>query len=427
MQTALSIRGGPALLALRRELCSHSQPAKQFGPILCLLLCGLVWEGCTTKASGPPSRRGEASVPVTVTKVVQKDIPIDLQAVGNVEAYLTVTIKAQVNGELTRAYFQEGDFVKRGDLLFSIDPRQLQAQLNQVQANLARDEAQLSQAEANLARDMAQEKYAQSEATRYTLLSADGLVSKEQSEQIHSGAEATSSAVKADMAAVRSARATMEATRASVENVKVQLGYTTIRSSLDGRTGNLNVKQGNIVTANSTDLMNINQIQPIYVTFSVPEAQFPSIRKGLKVMAVPQNGASPPEDGELTFIDNAVDPSTGTIKLKGTFPNSDRKLWPGEFVRVTLRLAIEKNALTVPNQVVQTGQDGSYVFVVNSDSKVESRPVVTGPRADQDLVIEKGLNPGDTVVLEGQLRLAPGTRVQVQDRSGSSPRGRPRR
>lgn len=363
-------------------------------------------------------------MPVTVATVTRKDVPIEIQVVGNAEAYLTITVKAQVGGELTRVYFREGDFVKKGDLLFEIDPRLLQAQLNQAQANLARDEAQLGQIEANLARDTAQAKYAQAEAVRYASLLEHGLISKEQAEQVRASADASSATINADEAALRSARAALGASRAVVENIKVQFGYTSIRSPIDGRTGNLNVKQGNVVTANSMDLITINQVQPIYVTFSVPEARLPDIKKSQLVMVSPQTDSSSPETGEVSFIDNAVDPTTGTIKIKGTFGNKERKLWPGEFVRVTLRLATQPDALVVPNQAVQTGQEGSYVFVVKEDRTVETRPVVSGTRVDQDLVIEKGLRLGETVVTEGQLRLAPGMRVQIQGPAGGPPAGR---
>ncbi len=393
-----------------------------------LLLTAFLWQACTTKAAAPTARRGDGGggVPVTTTQVVQKDVPIDLQAVGNVEAYSSVSIKSQVSGELTNAYFREGDYVKKGDRLFTIDPRLLEAQLSEAQSNLTRSEAQLAQAEATLTRDIAQEKYLQAEAVRYNALYEQGLISKEQAEQVRSNAEAAAAASGSDRAAVQSARAAVEAGKASLQNSKVMVGYTTIFSPLDGRTGNLNIKQGNVVTANTTELMTINQVQPIYVTFSVPEARLPMIKKNLQVMVSSQDGSMQLEAGELTFIDNAVDTTTGTIKLKGTFSNTERKLWPGEFVRVTLRLTTQPNALVVPNQVVQTGQEGSYVYVVKPDRTVESRPVVTGNRVDQELVIEKGLEAGETVVLEGQLRLAPGSRVQVMTPAGNSPRNRTR-
>jgi multidrug efflux system membrane fusion protein len=398
------------------------------GFYLALLSCWIS-QGCIRKDPQPAGKKmeGGGGVPVTVATVTRKDVPLDLLLVGNVEAYLTITVKAQVSGELTRVSFREGDYVKRGELLFTIDPRQLEAQLSQAQANLARDEAQLGLVEANLARDKAQEKYAEAQVSRYVTLLEHALISKEQAEQVRTSAEAASAAVEADEAAIRSARATVAATRATVENIKVQLGYTSIRSPIDGRTGNLNVKQGNVVTANSTDLMTINQVQPIYVTFSVPEARLPEIRKSQLVLATPQTTTAIMETGEVAFIDNAVDPTTGTIKIKGTFANKERKLWPGEFVRVTLRLGTQQNALVVPNQVVQTGQEGSYVFVIKDDRTAEMRPVVTGARVDQDLVVEKGLRIGETVVAEGQLRLAPGMRVQIQSSQDEPPKGRPKK
>lgn len=396
------------------------------GVSLILAACWMS-QGCVRNRELPAKNAGSsgAGVPVVTSLVARRDVPLDLLVVGNVEAYLTVTVRAQVSGELTRVSFREGDSVKKGELLFTIDPRQLEAQLNQTRANLARDEAQLGLVEANLVRDQAQEKYAQAESSRYQLLLERSLISKEQAEQMRTSAEAASAAVHADEASIRSGRAAVTASRAAVENLQVQLGYTSIRSPIDGRTGNLNVKQGNIVTANATDLMTINQVQPVYVTFAVPEARLPEVRKGQLVMAVPQSDPGAAEEGELTFVDNAVDMSTGTIKLKGLFRNSGGRLWPGQFVRVTLRLATQPGAMVVPNQAVQTGQDGSYVFVVKQDRTVESRPVVTGVRVGQDLVVEKGLTPGETVVTEGQLRLAPGMRVQVGVPSGGKPKGKP--
>jgi multidrug efflux system membrane fusion protein len=393
---------------------------------LCILLSCLLLQACANKASpAPSSKKGEGggAVPVTVTRVQKKDVPIEVQVVGNVEAYVTVSVKAQVGGLLTEIFFNEGAFVKKGDKLFMIDQRVYDAQLNQAQSNLAKDQAQLGLSQANLTRDEAQEKYAQSEATRYAEMLEKGLVSREQAEQYRTNADAVSAAANADRAAIRSAEATVNATKAALENARLMLGYTTIFSPLDGRTGNVSVKQGNVISANTTELLTITQVEPIYVTFSIPETQLGTIKLGQMVTAVPQDSSAPPETGTLTFTDNSVDQTTGTLRLKGTFPNSDHKLWPGEFVRVTLRLAIEKDALVVPNEAVQTGQDGSYVFVVKQDRTVESRPVVPGARVDQDLVIEKGLQAGEVVVTEGQLRLAPGSRVQMGGGSGNSPRG----
>src|ERR1019366_1214230 len=296
--------------------------------------------------------------------------------------------------------------------------------IQQAEANIARDKAMLAQAQANLSRDMAQEKYARSNAGRYRELVSEGIVSQDQSEQVQSSADAISQAVAADRAAIESAKANMGASAAAFETAKVNLSYTAIASAINGRTGNLTVKQGNVVTANATSLISINQVEPIYVTFAVPENHLAAIKtamaqgRELDVFATPQGDESTKVLGKLTFIDNNVDVSTGTIKLKGTFGNQDRKLWPGEFVRVILRLSTQAHALVVPNQAVQTGQNGQFVYVVKADQTVESRPVTTGTRVDQDLVVNKGRVAGEMIVLEGQLRLAPGMKVRYTDNRG---------
>ena len=390
----------------------------------------LFLQGCagkSTQAAG--GRRGDAApVPVLVATVSQKDVPINIDIIGNVESYSTISVKAQVGGALTKVSFREGDFVKKDDLLFTVDPRPYEGMLNQAQANLSRDTAALGQAEANLARDAANEKYAQSQAARYAKLFDAGVVSKEQADQVRSSADALAQTILADKAAIESAKAQIVASKSAVENAKVQLSYTAIHSPIDGRTGNLTVKQGNLVAPNVMELVTIAEVQPIYVTFSVPEAQLTGIKKymaqgKLPVNATPQDDNTQREVGVLTFVDNTVDSTTGTIKLKGTFPNSDHKLWPGEFVRVTLRLTTQADAVVVPNQAVQTGQDGPYVYVVKDDKTVEMRPVVTSTRVDQDLVIDKGLRPGETIVTEGQLRLAPGSKVQFRDGRERPPGG----
>ncbi len=241
---------------------------------------------------------------------------------------------------------------------------------------------------------------------------------------MRTSADASAEAVRADKAAIESARAAVAADQAAVERAKLDLSYCEIRSPIDGRTGNLSVKQGNVVKATDVELVTINQVQPIYVTFSVPESQLPEVKKYMAqgrvtVFATIPNENVPPEQGVLTFVDNAVDLTTGTIKLKGTFPNPGRKLWPGQFVRVALRLTTQPNAVVVQSQAVQTGQDGKFVFVVKPDMTVESRPVIVGRRIDQEVVIEKGLQAGEVVVTDGQLRLAPGVRVQPKNPQGA--------
>lgn len=389
-------------------------------PGVALVVAGALLSGCTGRSAPPPSagKRVE-SVPVVVATVARRTVPVDVQVIGNVEAYNTIGVKAQIGGQLTEVHFQEGEFVKNGDVLFLIDPRPLQAQASQAEANLASAQAQLGLAQANLARDLAQEQYAKAQAGRYEKLFQQGIISREQTEQFRTNADATGEAVRADRAAIESSKAAINADQAALENARVQLSYTTILSPINGRTGNLMVRQGNVVKANDIDMVTINQVEPIYVTFSVPEAQLPAIKKymaigKLAVMATPQSDPTAHETGVLTFVDNAVDMTTGTIKLKGTFTNADHRLWPGQFVRVTLRLAEQPDALVVPTQAIQNGQDGQFVFVVKKDMTVESRPVTPGMRVDEDVVVEKGLESGETVVTEGHLRLAPGIRVQVR-------------
>lgn len=371
---------------------------------------------------------GGGDVPVTVAVALQKNVPVEIQVIGNVEAYSTISVKAQVGGELTNVYFHEGDFVKKGAPLFTIDPRPFQASLNQALATVARDEAALGQAKANLQKDSANLRYQESQANRYAELFKGGIISKDQSEQLQATADATTQAVNADKAAIQSAEAEVQAARAAVESARVQLSYTNIPSPIEGRTGNLTIKQGNVVAPN-LELITITEVEPIYVTFSVPEAQLADIKRYMAERPLPvrarlQDESSSEEVGTLTFIDNAVDTTTGTIKLKGTFENKDRKLWPGQFVRVTLRLSTRPNAIIVPNQAIQTGQNGTFVYVVKPNRTVEVRYVTASLRVDQDMVVDQGLKPGETVVTEGQLRLAPDSHVVVRDgRGGPGGRG----
>jgi|SRR5579871_910751 len=395
--------------------------------------------GCSSNgvsASGPGGggggkggkKGGGGDVPVTVATVTQKTVPVEINVIGNVEAYSTISVKAQVGGELTNVYFNEGDFVKKGDLLFTIDPRPFQATLDSAIATVAKDEAVLGQQKANLARDRANLRYQQATASRYAELFKGGIISKDQTEQLTATADATTQAVAADEAAIQSATADLAAARATVDSARVQLSYTQIRSPIDGRTGNLSVKRGNVVGATNVELITITQIEPIYVTFAVPEGQLGDIKRymaegKLEVRAQNQDDAATQETGVLTFVDNAVDATTGTIKLKGTFENKDRKLWPGQFVRVSLRLSERRNAVIVPNQAIQTGQNGTFVYVVRENRTVEMRPVTATLRVDQDMVVDSGLAPGEVVVTEGQLRLAPDSRVSVRDANGRGGRG----
>jgi multidrug efflux system membrane fusion protein len=353
-------------------------------------------------------------------KVTTKDVPVDISSVGNVEAFSTISIRAQVTGTLTEVKFSEGDYVKKGSVLFRIDPRPYQAALDQATANLARDVALETQAEAQLTRDIANADYARAQAQRTQELVRRGIISKDQGDQTTSAAQAADALVSADRANIASAKATLVSQQAAVDSAKLQLDYCTIPSPIDGRTGNLVIKAGNLVSANSTELVTITQLDPIYVTFSLPAVNLPDLKTHmtqgqLAVTASPQTTGVPPVKGTLSFVDNSVDPATDTIRIKATFANSDHTLWPGQFSKVTVRLTTLSNATVVPTEAVQTGQDGQFVFVVKQDQTVEQRPVTVGQGMDQDTVITKGLTPGETVVTEGQLRLEAGTRVTRAD------------
>jgi multidrug efflux system membrane fusion protein len=341
---------------------------------------------CSKTKAGPPV---ESAAPVVVAAAVQRDVPVDVKAVGTVEAFSNVQVKSMIAGEITSVGFTEGQDVKKGDLLFVIDPRPYHAAL--------------AQAQGNLARDVAQEANARAQATRYAALYKEGVVSREQYDQMMTASDALKQAVEAD--------------RAAVETAKVNLTYTTIYSPIDGRTGNLMVHRGNVVKANDIPILAINQIQPIYATFSVPEMYLPEIKKyeGSRKLAVVVRVPNEPKpaEGTLTFIDNTVDPATGTIKLKATFPNRDRRLWPGQFADVSLTLSTQKNAVLVPSAAVQTGQNGQYVFVVKSDSTAELRYVTVSRIIGSDSVITSGLQAGDQVVTDGQVRLTPGRKVAL--------------
>jgi membrane fusion protein, multidrug efflux system len=391
--------------------------------LIALALASFSLNACSSgkaeQAASKPGARPEG-VPVITGVVAQKDVPIELRVIGAVEAYSVVEVKPQVNGELIKAHFTEGQFVKKGDTLFTIDPRPYETALRQAEANLAKSTAQEKQAEANLARDEAQSKTATAQAERYSNLVETGVVSRDQYEQIRTNADALAESVRADKANVETARKAIEADKASVQSARLQLSFTTVRAPIDGRTGGLVVHQGNLVrVGDATPLVVINQVNPIRVTFSAPEKQMPEIRsymaKGkLKARVSQPNDEAHPEVGEVDFMDNAVDNTTGTIKLKATFANKERKLWPGQFANVALTLTMRKGATVAPTQAIQTGQQGQYVFVVTPDNTVEMRPVAVAHTVANDSVIESGLKPGDIVVTDGQLRLVPGAKVKVR-------------
>jgi multidrug efflux system membrane fusion protein len=360
----------------------HCRPA-----ILILLLVPLVIAGCS-KAKQPPPR----VVPVVAENADRKNVPLQVKAIGNVEAYNTVTIKSQVNGEISEVYFREGQDVKKGKMLFRIDPRPF--------------ESVLRQAESTLARDRAQARNAEEESKRYATLAGKGFVSVQEYDRARTNADALDAVVKADEAAV--------------ENARLQLEYTAIMSPIDGRTGAIAIQKGNVVKANDLPLVTINQITPVYVTFSVPEQDLANIKRfqasgDLHVEARVSDNGSRTVAGKLTFIDNKVNTQTGTILLKATFPNRDHALWPGQFVDVLLTLTTERNRTVVPTPAVQTGQEGQFVYVVKDDKSVEMRPVTVARTVDRWAVIEKGVQPGEMVVTDGQLRLVPGARVELKN------------
>jgi multidrug efflux system membrane fusion protein len=353
----------------------------------------LLTAGCANKEA-VQAAKPTAAAPVRIATVASRTMPVELQAIGNVEAISTVSIKAQISGQLMRVHFKEGDFVKKGQLLFTIDRAPFEAALRQAEGTLAKDEAQSLNSRLD--------------AERYQGLGKQGVVSRQQ--------------VDAAGAAANAMAATVAADKAAVETAKINLEYTSIYSPINGRTGSVGVKEGNLVKANDVPiLVTINQIEPIYVSFSIPEQQLAELKqysnaKSLKVDAAPQ-GSTQHFQGKLTFIDNSVDLTTGTIKLKATFNNAAHALWPGQFADVNLMLKSQPNAIVVPTAALQTSQNGTFVYVINQDLTAQPQPVKVGWNVGEETVIASGLQPGQRVVTDGQLRLTPGAKVEIK--SGS--------
>jgi multidrug efflux system membrane fusion protein len=371
--------------------------------------------GCTKVV---PPQMGQVAVPVAVAKAERKSVPVLLNAIGNVEAFATIAVKAQIGGYLMHVYFKEGQDVQKDAVLFEIDPRPYEQAVSQAEATIVRDIALQHQAEANLAKDKAQALNTRAQATRYSKLTSEGVVSKEQNEQFRTNANAMDESLKADQAAIESALAAVNADRAALEAAKLNLSYCRITSPINGRTGILQVKEGNLVKANAdTPMVTINQVAPIFVTFSVPEQQLAAVRESrarseMRVEAQIPNRRAAAKQGVLTLIDNSVDITTGTIKLKASFPNVENLLWPGQFVNVVMTLGSDANVTVVPTEAVQTGQSGPYAFVVKADNTVESRQLTTGRVIGRETIVDKGIQPGDTVVVDGQMRLMPGALVK---------------
>jgi multidrug efflux system membrane fusion protein len=354
--------------------------------------------GCATEdqpvtpSTGAGGRGGGGAVPVTVAPVISKSMPIEISVIGTAEAFSNVGIRSQITGQLERVNFTEGDDVQQGQVLFTLDRRPLELALREAQANLERDTARAENAALM--------------AKRYEDLAKRGIATREQVDTSRS-----------DMSALN---ATVSADKAAVENATVQLDYATIKAPISGRTGALEVHEGNLVRANDqTPLVTINQIMPMSVSFAIPEARLSELKRylaggALVVKATPPNDEGPSSVGKIAFVDNAVDENTGTIRIKGTFPNTDRRLWPGQFVNVVVTLTTDPKAIVVPSVAVQSGQQGTYVFVVKPDQTVEMRPVTVNRTSTIETVIADGVQPGDTVVTDGHLRLVPGSRISVK-------------
>jgi multidrug efflux system membrane fusion protein len=365
------------------------------GWVISFLVAMSVFSGCSRDAdsvSEAAVQKRQMTLPVSVEAAVEKTMPVQVQAVGSVQAYSSVSVKAQVDGQLVAVHFKDGQCVKAGAPLFTIDPRPFEAQLKQIQATLAKDSAQLENADKNL--------------DRITSVVGKGYVSKEQ----HDQAIANAAALKA----------TVQADEAAIESVKLQLSYCFINSPIDGCLGALKVDVGNLVKSNdaANPLVTINQISPIYVNFFIPEKYLPDVRKYMASGKLGVGATIPGREdqlarGAMTSMDNTVDPSTGTIQLKATFPNKDSSLWPGQFVNVVLTLTEKRGAIVIPSQAVQTGQEGQYVFVVKPDLTAEYRPVVLERTVNDEAVIDKGLRNGEKVVIDGQLGLSSGVHVKI--------------
>ncbi len=365
-----------------------------------LLATAFLVAGCGKSQPGIKAAAPEPT-PVVVAKVQQKTMPVQIEAIATVEAYSTVSIKPQVSGPLLKVHFREGDDVRKGQLLFTIDPRPFQAALSQAQAQLEKDKT------------IAANNRVQSK--RYLELFKEGVTARQQSDDLLSAAEAQESQVRSD--------------EANIQAAKLNLEYCSIHSPISGRTGNLMVHEGNLVKANDVPiLVMMNQLQPILVNFAIPEQALADVKKfrsagSLRVSAVIPNDPGPPEQGTLSFVDNAVDNTTGTIHLKGVFANAQKRLWPGQFVNVVLTLTSAPNSLVVPTQAISSGQNGSSVYVVKSDNSVEARSLVVGRAVAGETIVEKGLHDGETVIIDGQSRVAPGMHVKIKPPAASASSG----
>jgi len=381
----------------------------------------VVWYLFGSKPNKAANRQRGEVVPVEMVAATQTDVPIQVKSIGSVESISAVAVRSQVEGTLMAVHFTPGQEVKKGDPLFSIDPRPLQAMLAQASANLAKAVAAVDQGKQVLAKDQATATNARTIMRRDATLIENGVISREEYDNAVAASQAADATVRADQSAVDSLNAAAKAEQANVRNAQVQLSYSTIRAPIAGKTGNLVVTTGNLVRANdTTPMVTITQSSPIYVTFTVAEPDFLRIRDyaskaGFRTEVSIPGSSQPAQEGKLSLIDNTVDTSTGTIRLKATFENGDRVLYPGLFANVILTLGTEQQAVVIPSQAVQIGQDNSFVYAVKPDMTVEVRNVKTGPAYNDMVVIEDGIKPGEKVVTDGQLRLVPGAMVQAKD------------
>src|SRR5712692_9898687 len=359
-----------------------------------LVALGVLAAGCTKQQAAPQPR---PAIPVVVETVKLKAMPVEVIAVGHVEPYSTVSIEAQVPGQLLDVHFKEGDFVHKGQLLLSLDPRPY--------------EAALAQAKAALSRDKATAVNNRLQAQRYSKLLAEGIVPASQVESFTSAADASDAVLNSDEAAIKTAQLNLE--------------YCTIYSPIDGRTGALMLKPGNLVKVADVPIVVINQVNPIFVNFGIPQQFWPDLTKftaerSLHVKAMVPKDSGPAEEGTVTFLDNAVDTTTGMIHLRATFNNAHNRLWPGLFVNILLTLSQQGGATVVPEQAIVDGEQGKFVYVVNSENRVQPRPVSTSRTVDGQAVIDKGLRPGEMIVTDGQARLSPNARIEPQSSLGDA-------
>jgi multidrug efflux system membrane fusion protein len=389
------------------------------GMILLLTGAALTVISCARVAAKTDTDPG-ADTPVRVARAATQDVPLDIAAVGNVEAVNSVDVKSRVAGQVERVAFAEGQNVARGQLLFTVDPDALERQATEQRAELARDAAMEEQARAIVARDTASQKQSQSEANVAVQLGKLGVLSGQQVDQQVTARETATAGLRSDEAAVVAAEAAKKADQARLAETQLQLGFTNVTAPIAGRAGAAMVKAGNVVRDNDTTLVTLMQLAPIDVTFGIPEQALAEVQRlnargPLSVEA--RSGGGFPLEGRLVFVDNTVDAQTGTIRLKALFPNNDSALWPGEFVQIRLRLRIDSAKTVIPNAAVEDGIEGKYVWVVRS-GRANMTPVSVDrtwapENATELAVMRSGIRPGDMVVTEGQLRLTPGARVSL--------------